>query len=279
MGTLILDVGEEEFQSEREPEPKVVIDAGSQAVAPSGKRIVPSGVSSQVINPIPINPADMAKMIAMGKEKFSVYEVKVNDLVHEATELIVSDQTTHDQAVELGLKAKKLGKEIGEREKSYTKYANDFVRGLRSFVKPFTDGCDRIEAITKSKNRDWMALRELERRKQEKILADAQRQVQAKVDAEAKAAGVDTVQIPEAILKKEEKVITRTASGSAHLRASKDFKILNLSLVPREYLERAIGSDPDKFLRPVIKEELKRNPDFECDGLLIFESSDIVYRT
>lgn len=283
MTKIKLDFDEEE---KGEEESTIVVQAGSTANIP-GNQLKPEsllapitvGVTSRIISPIPMNPAEMAKMLALGKEKFSVYEVAVRDLIHEAESIVVSDQATHDKAVELGLRAKKLGKEIKERKDGFTKHANDFVKGLSSFTKPFMDGCEKIERITKDKNRDYLALKELERRKQQKILEDAQKEVQKKVDAEAEAAGVETVQIQPAIVKEEQRIVTRTEHGSASLRAAKDCKVINLSLVPREYLERVIQKDPDKFLKPVIMDELKRNPDLEVPGVMIFDSTNIVYRT
>ncbi len=286
MSKIDLDAAiEETSELMKKEEPRFSVEAQSYAITPNplamkgGDTFQAPSVTSRVIRPIPLNPAEMARMLALGKEKFTAYEVMVNDLVTQARQLVVSDQNTHNQAVELGLRAKKLAKEIKERKEGYTKHASDFVKGLTSFTKPFTDACDQTERITKDKNRDWMAMKELERRKQEKILQDAQREVQKKVDAEAKEAGVETVQIQPAIVRQEEKVITRVQAGSAHLRAAKDFKILNLSEVPREYLEKAIANDPDKFLRPVIKQAMKENPEIEIPGIMIFDSTDIVYRT
>ncbi len=226
---------------------------------------------------------EMARMLAVGKERFAHYEVMVNDLITEANQLIVSNQETHNQAVELGAKAKKKGKEIREEKRKITEHANGFVKGLTLFCKPFEDGCDKIEQITKNKNRDWLMMQELERRKQEKILQDAQREVQAKVDAEAKKAGVETIQLQPANIKQEEKIITRTEFGSAHLSHKKNWKIINLSLIPREIFQRCIERMSEErqreFLNPTVSEEIKRNPELEIPGILIFDDTNIVYRS
>jgi hypothetical protein len=241
-------------------------------------QIEASLMTSTVISPIPMNPAEMSRMLALGKEKFSIYEIPSKDLIGEANGLVIIDEQSHRKSVELGLRASKFSKEIDKKRKEFTKYADEFSDGLRDFVKPFINDCQQVVAIMKQKESSYFALTELERRKQQKILEDAQKEVQAKVDAEAKAAGVETVQIQTPIVKEEEKVVTQTEYGSATMKPKKDFKVMNLSLVPREYLERAISKDPYKLLKPIIDEEIKKNPEIEIEGVLIFDSAKVTYR-
>ena len=262
------------FEQE-ESESKLVIEAGSQAVLPK----MSATVTGKVMTPIPMNPADMAKMISLGKQKFAVYQTLVDDLVHQAQTMVVDSEHSHIAMSELGLRSKKLGKEIKEKREGFTKHASEFVKGLESFCNPFTVGCKKVEQISKDKNRDYLAILELERRKQKKIIFDAQKEVQTRVDAEAKAAGVESVQIQPPVVREEQKTVTRTAEGTVYLSKKKDWKLLNISLVPREMIERVIMKDPEKLLGPIIHDEIKRNPEVEIEGILIFDSADVKYRT
>lgn len=270
---------EENPAEELKEEPQFEVKAGSRGHSTSG---LSTTIQGKLMSPIPMNPAEMARMLALGKTKFAVYEVMVSDLIQEAQSITVDSEQTNKQVSELGLRSKKLGKEIKDRRDGFTKFAKDFEKGMASFTKPFLEACERVEAITKNKVKDWLQLKELERRKQEKLLQDAQKEVQKKVDAEAKAAGVETVQIQPAIVKQEEKTVTRVESGSVHLTHFKDWKLVNLSLVPREILQRAVErlkEDRQRdFLGPVINEEIKRNPEVQIDGIMIFDSAKPVFR-
>lgn len=254
----------------KEEGPSAEVKAESFAVTPEGapKVQVETLASSKVIMPVPLSPMELAKIVDFGKEKFALYESMVDDMLRELERLHVTDDAAQKRAVEVGARAKRLGKEIDTRKDDFLRPANELVKGIRNFVKPFTDKLDRIEVTAKQKVKDYLTIKEVERRKAELALKQAQEEVQKKIDAEAAAAGVESVKIPTAVVK-EEPVVTRTEFGSAHLRKSKDFKIVNPALVPREYLivdERAI------------RDAIKRGVE-EIPGVLIFEDTDVILRT
>jgi seryl-tRNA synthetase len=224
-----------------------------------------------------MSPLEIVRTMELGKAKLAIYETMCNDMLDEAQKLIVTDESTHKRAVEIGTKSKKLGKEISDRVSALIGPAKDYVNGMRGIAKPFEEVCKRIEAVTKEKNRQYLSLKEVERLSAEKAMREATAVVQEKVNQESARAGVQAPTIP-AVTLKQEKQVTRTESGSANLRKGKDFSIVNLALIPRQILEASISVDPKKFLGGVIREEIKRGVE-EIPGVLIFDTEDVVYRT
>jgi len=240
----------------------VRVRATSHAIVPE------STAKASVVHPIPTDPRDTARMIEIARIKFFPYERLIDDMLNEVQAVTVNSDSSHKICVELGARAKRLGKEIDKGRDDLLKPANDFVKGVRAIAKPYMEKCDRIEELSKVKNKDWLVYRELERRKVQELARVETQKVQERVNIEAAAAGVETVQMPVPVIK-EEKLVTRTAEGTAHSRATKTFKIINPALIPREYLmvdERAI--------REAIKRGVEQIP-----GVEIIDDIDIVYRT
>lgn len=244
--------------------PSAEIQAQSFGVRPEIKTLA----EAKVIMPIPFTPMELARVVDFGKEKFALYESMVDDMLRELERLHVTDDAAQKKAVEIGSRAKRLGKEIDTRKDDFLRPANELVKGIRGFVKPFTEKLDTIETTAKQKIRDYLTIREVERRKAQLALDNAQKELQKKIDAEAEEAGVESIQIPQSVVK-EGLVVTRTEFGSAHLRKSKDFKVVNPALVPREYL-----TVDERAIRDAIKRGIQEIP-----GVIIFDDTDVVLRT
>lgn len=211
-----------------------------------------------------VNPLDLTPV----REALGPYRTRLDDMVAQADALFVESDDQQRQAVEMAGQAKKLGKALDEARKRFVAAPGDYVRSVNALAKELADRLVLIETGLKRKISTHQARVELERRKAEEAARKAAAELQAKVDAEAKAAGVETVQVAAPVIPEAPKVV-RTEAGAAHQRKEWVFRVTDPAAIPRDYLvvdERAI--------REAVKAGVREIP-----GVEIFEETKTVIRT
>jgi len=229
----------------REPEPE--LEAQTPAITP--KRV-------------PWNLED-------ARSAFEPFKVKLEEVKGKADALSVQDDPSAQAATALAGQVKKLGKAIDDKRKTIVEEPNGFVKSVNSLAKMFTDPLGQIERTLKGKIGSFQTERELQRRKQEEALRQAQAELYRKQQAEAKAAHVDPPPPPVPIPLKPETVTRSDTGASAHVRKVWKAEILDPQAVPRHYCEPSM-----KLINDALKMGVR-----QIDGCRIFEDIQTILRT
>ena len=167
-----------------------------------------------------------------------IYLPKLNQLVAISKTIKVRDETTEKQSIEMEVEVKKLDKELEKKVKEIIDKPDKFVREIHAFKRVFKCPINQIIKDQNAERKNYQWQKELERRKKEKLLQEAQAKAQKELEEKAKEANIDisdTQPVPPPIIPKEQKV--RTESGAtSYLRDHWVFKVVDISKVDRAFL-------------------------------------------
>lgn len=230
--------------------------------------VVAKRVDGQIRPPeTPILDLDCAK------RDLSPYREQIANMVKEAMALIVDNDESNTIAVELGTSAKKLNKTIEIEKKRIIgtpqiQEVLDFVKSFKNFCKGFQDDLVKVENITKQKVGTYGVKVELNRLKTEEAARKAVEELQRKIDKEAKKTGVEAPKIETPVIPEPPKV-TRTDSGTSHIRKDWTFEIIDHGNIPREYMKV-----DEQAIRQAIKAGIR-----EIAGVRIYQETKTVFRS
>jgi hypothetical protein len=179
-------------------------------------------------NPVPLD-------IEPIKRKLAPYEPKINRLVAEAKALEVTDQKTSAQAIDLGKACRDASKAIEDVRKRFKQPALDYGRELDKLAKGYTSRFKEIETGLKAKLQGFAAQEELKRRKAEEAARQAQAELQAKLDKEAQANGVEAVVLPD-LVQPATKTSLKGETGVVRIRKNWTFEVQDYRKLPIEFL-------------------------------------------
>lgn len=212
----------------------------------------------------PVNPFDLEVV----KGKLGIYSANIDGMVDEIALIDVKDEGSSQEAVELGTQAKKIETAIERLRKELVQAPNDYVKSVNGLAKSFTERLGSIQSSVRGKLGAYASRVELERRKAEEAARKAQAEVQARLNAEAKEANVEPVQIAPVVMPKAQSVVRSASGGSATQKKVWKFEVTDVAQVSREYL--------------VVNESLVRqhvaNGVREIPGVRIFEDIQIALR-
>ena len=209
------------------------------------------------------NPYDLTPVRA----KLAPYDAEIDKMVALAEALSVTDDATNTTAVEMANQAKKIDAAIERVRKDLVLDPNEYVKAVNGLAKGFQGRLSNIVASLRGKIGAYAQRIEMERRKAEEAARKAQEELQAKINAEAKAANVEPVQIAAPVVPKQQTMV-RTEAGSATQRKVWKHEITDEAAVPREYLM----IDESK-IRQAVKQGVREIP-----GVRIFEHTEIAFR-
>lgn len=219
------------------------------------------GVPSTEIGPV--------LSLDMVKPGFHEYIEQAERMVRDADAVVVQNDETLKFAVSLGGEAKKIVKLIEAKKKEVTADASAYVKAVGGFCKIFTERLDAVERGLKKKISDYQYKVELERRKQEEAARKAAADLQKKIDAEAKKAGVEAPIVAAPVIPKQESAVRTETGTSAYQVKRWVCTVVDANAVPREYCE------PDmKKLNDAVKMGTRIIP-----GCAIEEVSETRFRT
>jgi len=203
------------------------------------------------------------------KPDFMRYIDQVDKMVLDANTIVITNDEQLKFAVALGGEAKKITKIIDAKKKEVTAEASDFVKSVNGFCKIFTDKLDDVESSVKKKISDYQYRLEVERRKQEEEAKKAAADLQAKLNAEAKQAGVEAPIVHAPVIPVQ-KSVTRTETGTSSYQVKRWIcTIEDADKVPRLYCEPS-----KKLLDEAVKHGVREIP-----GCKIEEKTETRFRT
>lgn len=164
---------------------------------------------------IPMTLDAAKKAIERAKVDLEAYKEAIKTMKTEAQLLKVEDEDGLGLSVDLGIRAKKLAKEINTERDRIVLPAGEFTKAVKNLAKGFTDILDSIEEITKTKNRSFKVLQDQRQLEAQKKIDEETEKLREKVKEEAAAAGVEAVDVPTPVLAKTPKTV-RTAAGIAY---------------------------------------------------------------
>jgi len=212
--------------------------------------------------------ADTTLSIAEAKQSLTVFRGKVDELVSEINKRFVDSEEECGGITSLAAVGSKLSKEIEKKRKELIAEPKDFIDSVNRFCKQFTSSLDDAILGAKRKIASYQTRVELERRKAEEAARKAAEDLQKKLNAEAKEAGVQPVTVGIPVMP-EKKQTVRTEQGTSYIVTSWEVEITDEVQVPREYL----SADMRKLKRAV-ESGLREIP-----GCRIFEEKNVRFRT
>lgn len=201
------------------------------------------------------------------KRALKVFDGEIARWESDAKALTVNSDETAETATEMTGQVKRLAKQIDDRRKEIIAEPDSYVRKVNGFVKPLQDRLKALESYIKRKFAEYAYQVELERREFERKQREAAVRLQAELDKEAKAKGVEPVQVaPVAVSIRKEP--TRSDSAVASSVMVMKHRVTDPALVPREYL-----AVDDAAIKAGIKAGIRAIP-----GVEIYEEAEVRVR-
>jgi hypothetical protein len=231
--------------------------------APGMPPVAPDAFETPAAAPAPVNPYDMTPV----RTALQPYMAKIDAMQTQAAAVTIASDDDNTWAIEMGLQAKKLTKAIEDARKRFVADPGEFVRSVNALAKSFSEKLVGIEYGLKRKIGEYQQRKELERRKAEGEARRQAAELQAKLDAEAKAANVEPVQIEAPAVPKASGPV-RTAEGTSYQHTEWRFVIQDDAAIPREYLMPC-----ETRIRQAVKDGIRNIP-----GIRIFEHTETRFR-
>lgn len=181
-------------------------------------------------------------------KELSVLKSAVTRLQNSANELIIASPEDYAKGADIIAKLKESGSKIKEIKESITKPLNDALKNTREMFKPIEMDHEQAEATVKSKLLSYKAEQDKLAREEEAKIARKLAEEQAKLNAKVAAGEITAEKAEEKLFKKLEKAEEKTENiarvdnttkgkfGSIQTRKVKKVRIIDVNLVPRQYL-------------------------------------------
>lgn len=206
--------------------------------------------------------------IVEAKQSLTIFRGKVDELVSQINQQAVDSEEECRAITSLSSIASKLTKEIDKKRKEIIAEPQEFVSTVNRFCKELVGGVDSAVLGAKRKIASYQSRIELERRKQEEAARKAAEELQKKLNAEAKEAGVQPVTVAVPVIP-EKKQATRTEEGTSYVVKKWKGEVIDEAQVPREYL-----SPDQRKIDRAVESGIRVIP-----GVNIWEASDVRFRT
>ena len=193
------------------------------------------------------------------KKAFEPYRKQIEVMKQQAIGFEVIGKESNDQAVTMMGQARNLSKAINALKDARLKPHNQFRTKLIAFAKAFSVPVEESVRILNEKVKDYAYEELLKNRKREKEERERAQERQRILDEEAEAAGVEKVKLPQVPIDKEEKVQTRTESGSS-LSIVLEWKG---TVVDPDQVDRSLCSPDPKKVDEAVKAGLRESPGIE----------------
>lgn len=182
-------------------------------------------------HPVARDPFDVSPV----REALKVYEAELTRMKQIANDHQVVDDESNRTAIEMAAQAKRLGKTVEDLRKAKVKPYQDYTKAIGNLASVYTDTADQIERALKGKINGYLAAERLKKAEAERRAQDEARELQRKLDAEAKEKGLPQVEVPLPVLPQKMDPV-RTEEGSASQRKDWKWRVVSPDDIPREYL-------------------------------------------
>lgn len=188
-----------------------------------------------VAPPTALMPVDYTILMVDAKAALEKYRPDFEAMIAEAHELEITDEHTNNRASELVLLFKNFEKEMEKIRKDKGGDAKKFYDDLGKLTKSFTSPIANAGESVKRKLVAYKQLQEHMRREREMQAEKARRELQAKLDAEAKEKGFEAIEIPAQVISETTRKIVNEV-GSVTFRKIPRWRVVDEKLIPRAYL-------------------------------------------
>lgn len=221
------------------------------------------GVSTEETSPLDLKAA---------QRSLKRFEGELDRIKKQAEVLVIDDDPTFALATEMRAQVRNLIAAIETKRKELTEEPYQFKKRVDSFAKRYRDILDGIDRKITGKQNDHAYKKELQRREAEREAREAAEAKQRELDAQAKAAKVEPVKLPDIVVPKKTDPV-RTESGSATVKMVWTYEVVDWAAVPRDYLERLakLSTEPqqNKVFGAAIDAGIR-----EIAGVKIFERAE-----
>jgi len=204
-------------------------------------------------------------------EKFRDYDVEFQKMAEAAKAILIENEETSKAALTLAAESKRLAKRIEDAQDALIEKEQSWIKRVKGFAKPYLEKLAGIEAAIKQKIKDYSARVELERRKAEEAARKATEELQKKLDAEAKAAGVEApkIELPLIPPKKDAGTVRDETGATAYQKSVWLFEVVDTKLLPWEMM-----MPDEKKIRKAVQMGARVIP-----GIKIWEEKQISIRS
>ena len=163
--------------------------------------------------------------ININKKGLSLIKTQTSTLEKKINSIIIQDKDNYVDAITLLNRINEMGKVIKLKKELITKPLNESLRNARELFKPLEDQFLNAEKIIKKKILDYsQSVNKIAQEKEEKIAERMEKGIIKLETAEKKINEVDRIN-----------KTTQGSYGKVTIRQTRKVRIVNLSLIPREY--------------------------------------------
>lgn len=208
----------------------------------------------------------MAVELAWPENDKSVQEIisSVGELENASVSLVITGEKELANASDMLARVAKLRKQLEERRKFFTQPLNDQVKKINNLFKMWSEPLDRIDRKLRDAIAAYRAEAERKRREEEEF----NRRKQELLARLAGKKGQEPPPPPPPVETMPAPAAVRTKSGLVTTRKVWTFKVVDESLIPREYLVL-----DEAKVRKAISAGVREIP-----GLSIYQQEEVVVR-
>ena len=161
----------------------------------------------------------------INKKGLSLIKTQTSNLENKINSITIQDKDNYVEAITLLNRINAMGKIIKLKKELITKPLNESLRNARELFKPLEDQFLNAEKIIKKKILDYsQSVNKIAQEKEEKIAERMEKGIIKLETAEKKINEVDRIN-----------KTTQGSYGKVTIRQTRKVRIVNLSLIPREY--------------------------------------------
>lgn len=177
-----------------------------------------------------VTPLDEAK------HQLSRFQSSVMAMRAEAEAIEVKDEASEARATAMRGQTKTLLNQITSAQDAIIAEPQTFVKSVQGFTLPFRKALEDIDKkILKPKQESYAWKKEQARRIAEAEAQKAAAAAQKRIDAQAKRAGVESVQLPAPVIP-ERQAAVRTESGTSSTTFRWTYEVIEAGKVPAKFL-------------------------------------------
>jgi len=230
---MLLDLGAALSKGKKEMDgAAIVVDHDEERLAAVLEKGVVAGK-----NPVPA-PVDLTSIlpaIVDVKADFYAMVTEAEKIRAEATALVVVNDETAKQAAEIGVNASRLVKKIDARQKEILEAPAQWIQGVKNIVSAMLNPLQDAKTLTTRKINEYRAKAELDKREAEKKIREASEKLQAELNADAKAKGIEAPLVAPAALPKTNSNIKTDTGGTVYQTSRWICRVEDPGKVPHQY--------------------------------------------
>jgi len=167
------------------------------------------------------------------KKEVAEFQGRISVLEEQALALEIKTEDDLKKATEISSQLEDISSKLTEKKESITKPLNNTLKSVRALFKPMEEAYEKAQQIVNGKALAY----------HQKVREDAAK-AEAKIASDLEAGKIKKVETAEKRVEKIERVdnTVRTESGGLQVRKVKKYEVVDVSLLPREYLEPNMGA-------------------------------------